>query len=465
MIAWDGWHGQVSGSILVSRLLASAMHGGITSKERPAAVIDDLRKATAEIVDELRKRFGNDVIDKVLGTSRRPCGVAVPIRPRPDPFDRVVLVRAFRRGPRLIAWPAEPTDIVIVAIMFVLLLFLLALECGLDPLNYGFPFVFDLTIATLTVVRMVIQEGSGVETKPCLRDVWPFVWMRYAVLFLCTLFSTMMTWRRRMMGYRAGEPDMARIGMLTPSSNTVLEPVTTRLLAGTPDITAHFSRFRVTEIALDGPALAQFDDSEILRAAELLAHAKVDVMAWNGTSASWLGLDRDRRLVERIRSETGIAASTCILSLVAILRRLGARLQGLVTPYTGDIQEKIMATFAAEGIACPAERHLDLRDNFSFGLVPQAAIRQMISDVASSAPDAVTILCTNLNGASLAADLEAPDGPVILDSVSVTLWGCLNAIGVRPDRIRNQGRIFSDPRLNTVTSPTRDRHDRPANEA
>jgi maleate isomerase len=258
---------------------------------------------------------------------------------------------------------------------------------------------------------------------------------------------------------------MPRIGMLTPSSNTVLEPVTTRLLAGTPEITAHFSRFRVTEIALDGPALAQFDDSNILRAAELLADAKVDVISWNGTSASWLGLDRDRRLVERIKAETGIAASTCILSLVDILGRLGARSQGLVTPYTSDIQEKIRATFAADGIDCPAERHLDLRDNFSFGLVTQSAIRQMITDVAACGPDAVTVLCTNLNGASLAAELETPDGPVILDSVSVTLWGCLNAIGVRPDRIRNNGRIFSDPRLSTASGHADLSPDRPADEA
>ena len=56
-------------------------------------------------------------------------------------------------------------------------------------------------------------------------------------------------------------------------------------LAGLPEVSAHFSRFRVTEIALSGPALAQFDDAEILRAAELLAHAKVDVIAWNGTSS------------------------------------------------------------------------------------------------------------------------------------------------------------------------------------
>ena len=80
-------------------------------------------------------------------------------------------------------------------------------------------------------------------------------------------------------------PHPVRLGMLTPSSNTVLEPTTVAMLAGVPEATAHFARFRVLEIALSDRALGQFDDSEILRAAELLADAKVDVIAWNGTSA------------------------------------------------------------------------------------------------------------------------------------------------------------------------------------
>jgi maleate cis-trans isomerase len=97
-----------------------------------------------------------------------------------------------------------------------------------------------------------------------------------------------------------------RLGMLTPSSNTVLEPITTAMLAGVSGVTAHFSRFKVTEIALSQYALGQFDHGEVLRAAELLAHAKVDVIAWNGTSASWLGFDYDERLCEHIIETTDI---------------------------------------------------------------------------------------------------------------------------------------------------------------
>jgi maleate isomerase len=241
---------------------------------------------------------------------------------------------------------------------------------------------------------------------------------------------------------------MPRIGMLTPSSNTVLEPVTAAMLLGHPDITTHFSRFKVTEIALDASALAQFDDSEILRAADLFTQAKVDVISWNGTSASWLGIERDMHLKARIESATGIRASTCVLSLMDILKRMGARTQALVSPYTDDVQARIVQTYATHGIECPVECHLGIRDNFSFATVTQPTIARMIADCMAHQPDVVTILCTNMNGASLAPSLEEIDSPLILDSVAVTLWGCLMELGLRPDTIRGWGRIFTDPRLN-----------------
>ena len=90
------------------------------------------------------------------------------------------------------------------------------------------------------------------------------------------------------------------LGMLTPSSNTSLEPLTSAMVAGLPGVSAHFARFPVTEISLTGQALGQFDDDKIIQAALLLADAKVDVIAWNGTSSGWLGFEADERLCERI---------------------------------------------------------------------------------------------------------------------------------------------------------------------
>ena len=231
--------------------------------------------------------------------------------------------------------------------------------------------------------------------------------------------------------------------MLTPSSNTVLEPLTFRMIAGLDGVTAHFSRFKVTEIALSEAALSQFDDTEVLRAAELLAHAKVDVINWNGTSAAWKGFDTDERLCRRIHDATGIPACTAVLAFREIFGRKAIRRVGLVTPYRDDVQRKIAANWARAGFDCSAERHLRLSDNYSFSAVEPGTIAEMIRSVAAEGCDAVAIVCTNLRGAALAAPLEAELGIPIFDSVSVALWKSLGVAGVEPDRVRGWGSLFS----------------------
>ncbi len=233
-----------------------------------------------------------------------------------------------------------------------------------------------------------------------------------------------------------------RLGMITPSSNLVLEPVTAAMLHGIDGVTAHFSRFRVTEIALDAAALNQFDASVMLPAADLLADAKVDAIAWNGTSASWLGIGRDRSLCEAITARTAIPATTSTLACIDAVRALGARRVGLVSPYTDDVQQRIGDVWAEEGIAPHCERHLGLRDNFSFGVVAPATIADMIRAVAAEGADAVVILCTNLDGAGLAASLERELNIAVLDSVAVTLWRTLALAGGDVGALARWGRIF-----------------------
>ena len=240
-----------------------------------------------------------------------------------------------------------------------------------------------------------------------------------------------------------------RLGMLTPSSNTVLEPTTAALLSGARegagDVTVHVSRFRVTEIALSEAALGQFDDGGMLRAAELLADARVDVIAWNGTSAGWLGFERDERLCERITAATGIPACTTVLAYREILQRTGATRIGLVTPYLPEVQARIRDNWAAAGFACPAERHLGRQDNFSFAEVSEDTVASLVRDVAAEGCDAVAILCTNMRGALAAAGLEAQLGLPVYDSVAVTLWKCLSMTGLDPSRWGDLGRVFALP--------------------
>jgi maleate isomerase len=234
------------------------------------------------------------------------------------------------------------------------------------------------------------------------------------------------------------------LGMLTPSSNTTLEPVTTAMIADIPEASAHFGRFRVTEIALSGKALAQFDDSEILRSAELLAHAKVQSIGWNGTSSGWLGFDADERLCRRITEATGIPACTSVLALNEIFDLTGVRRFAMVTPYLDDVQQAIIKNYAASGRECIAERHLRMQDNFSFSTVSADEIRRMVREVAQEKPQAITIFCTNLRGAPLVEELEQEVGIPIYDTISTVVWKSLKQAGADPRRIRGWGSLFRD---------------------
>lgn len=242
--------------------------------------------------------------------------------------------------------------------------------------------------------------------------------------------------------------DRTLIGMLTPSSNTVLEPYTSALLRELmPEVTAHFQRFTVTEISMREQALAQFDPAPQLSAARLLNEACMDVIAWNGTSSSWLGFEADRRLCAAITETTGVPATSSVLALNEVLERTGVTRLGLVTPYLDDIQTEIIANYRRAGHEVIAERHLDDRGNFSFSEYDEATLAELVREVAQARPQAITILCTNLRGAGIVAELERELGIPIYDSVSVTVWKCLRLAGIDPARITGWGKLFADPRL------------------
>ena len=249
---------------------------------------------------------------------------------------------------------------------------------------------------------------------------------------------------------RAGTDGGLRLGMLTPSSNTVLEPVTAAMVADLPGVSAHFSRFRVTRIGLSPDERGQFSHrrDRARRRLSFLADAHVDTVAWNGTSAAWLGFEEDERLCGAISEATGIAACTSVLAFREVFAATGVRRVGLVTPYLREVQERIAANWGAAGFACSAERHCGLNDNFSFAAVEEATLAAMVRTVAAEGCDAVAIVCTNLKGASLAPVLEREIGCPVYDSIALTLWKSLRLAGFDTRRLGRWGELFRSATLN-----------------
>jgi maleate isomerase len=218
------------------------------------------------------------------------------------------------------------------------------------------------------------------------------------------------------------------IGTITPSGNTVVERVTLGIVRDLPEVSAHFSRTPV--FGNSDPSPDRYAPEGFLAAARLLAHAAPSVLVWNGSKGAGIGFDHDRALVDAIRGETGIAATTSILGMDQLLRARGITRVAIVTPYSDEGQRKTIDCLRREGLECVAEAHAGLADNLSYASVPLERIAAMVRGVAAVEPQAVLCLCTNFPAAVVAAPLEAELGLPIYDTTALGAWHALRLAGV-----------------------------------
>jgi maleate isomerase len=237
-----------------------------------------------------------------------------------------------------------------------------------------------------------------------------------------------------------------RLGILTPSSNTALEPLTFQIISSIPNVSVHFSRFPVTGISLSPKGLAQFDHSTIIQAAELLAHAEVDMIGWSGTAAGWMGFESDERLCEAITKATGIPATTSVLALNKALDIFKVKKLGLVTPYLDDVQERIVKNYNAIGmeVTTETERHLRVVKNTDVALIGEDVLETLVGQVVEGGAEAVSTFCTNLIAAHKVELWEAKYGVPVLDTVTTVTWDMLKQCGVDTKAIKGWGRIFQE---------------------
>jgi maleate isomerase len=234
----------------------------------------------------------------------------------------------------------------------------------------------------------------------------------------------------------------AILGVLTPSSNTRLEPLTSAMVAGLPGVSAHFSRFRVVDVGL--AAAHQFDPAAILAAADLLADARVDSIVWSGTSGGWRGVADDQALCAAITERTGVPATTSTLALLEALRRMQARSLGLVTPYPREMHEAVAATFSDEGLDVVSSVALSATaSNWELCLIAPDVIGDAVRTVAGARPDAITVFCTNLASADQVEGWERRDGIPILDSVALAVWHGLELAGYEGPAPEGWGALFN----------------------
>jgi maleate isomerase len=218
-----------------------------------------------------------------------------------------------------------------------------------------------------------------------------------------------------------------RIGIVIPSSNVVIEPLVAQRFRHSNN-SVHFSRLGVSEINLDSMSLEQFEMQKQLVAAKQLCDARVDAIVWGGTSASWLGFERDEAYCQLIEQETAIPTTTCMLEINQQATDLGAQKLAIVTPYTDDVHNRILDNYEHLGFPRPTGINLGKTISNDFASIGVDKIEQAVKNLAKNSPDVIVIMCTNLKGACVADNLSKSLHIPVIDSAVATLQAGLRIV-------------------------------------
>lgn len=227
-----------------------------------------------------------------------------------------------------------------------------------------------------------------------------------------------------------GEPlPVRRVGLMVPSSNTMMEPDFT---AGLPaNATLHIARMFLEDTTAAGED--RMLDEFALPAARDLGTAHVDVVVFGCTSAGALrGNDYDAQLCQRISEITGAPTISTIASVRDAIAKTGARRVGVVTPYVDELNVKIKASVEAGGVRVVTISGLGISENFAIAQVEPETIEDFAAKALSDADiDAVFVSCTNFAAMAAMRGIGERLGLPVVTSNQAVLAACVDEIAGR----------------------------------
>jgi maleate isomerase len=208
-----------------------------------------------------------------------------------------------------------------------------------------------------------------------------------------------------------------RIGLLIPSSNSVMEVDFYRNVPS--DVTVHTARMFMEETTPEGEG--RMIDEFAFPAARALATARPDIIVFGCTSAGALrGNAYDADLCSRLSAETGTAVVSVISSVRDAIRRRGAQRIGIITPYVAALNDKIRASVEEDGVEVESIHGLDITENLLIAEVgPEEIVAFAERSFASKAIDLIFASCTNFRALDAIEAIQDRLGvPVVTSNVA-----------------------------------------------
>jgi maleate isomerase len=210
-----------------------------------------------------------------------------------------------------------------------------------------------------------------------------------------------------------------RIGLIVPSSNTVMEPDFHRHLGQA----AIVSTARIFLESVTREAETRMLEDDLPSAAELIRTTAPDVVVFGCTSAGALGtLAHDRAIGESIEK---LASARAITVLQAVLSQLGAiapRKLAVFTPYIPDLTDGVASSLSEAGFPPLIAAGMGIRANLEIGRVTPAEIIDFVeSQIEGSAPDCIFLSCTNWRAIEAIEPLHGKLGIPVVSSNQAAL--------------------------------------------
>lgn len=197
---------------------------------------------------------------------------------------------------------------------------------------------------------------------------------------------------------------MKRLGLIVPSSNTVMEVDFYHHLP--KHITLHVARMYLpnTPVADEEKML----DLHFPRALEDLATARPDAVVVGCTSAEALrGGSYEAEICRRIESVTGSPGITVAACVSEWMRKRNIQRVVVITPYADDLNERIRSSLEADGLEVTLIAGLGISDSFEIANVtPERILEFALDSIRGQRAQGAFISCTNFRGFEVRDRLE-----------------------------------------------------------
>ena len=236
-----------------------------------------------------------------------------------------------------------------------------------------------------------------------------------------------------------GDGRRARIGIVVPSVNTVMEPWAARAVP--EGVSVHFSRmFMPPNTTTEG--LIEMDRTDGQSALRQLSSLHPHVMAYGCTASSIVqGLAYDAHLRKEMAEAYDVPATTAAHAIITALNTLGARRISMVSPYPAKLDAAEHAYFRKAGFEVLGGDCLGIIDGFRLAEPSPDTLFELGQRGMAAAADALVISCLNTRSHTVIARLEKSLGKPVVTSTQATLWHALRLAGIE-DRLTGHGRLL-----------------------